>query len=87
MKATKAQLAENRSLRDLGLAAALSASGLTPRLEDHNGVIHFVFSGEPGKLQQLEDQYWTGTLKLPVREAFQHLRTLKDRLYAAKGSL
>lgn len=73
-------------IRDLGLAAALSTSGWPMRLEGKEGVIHFVFQGNPEKFEQIENEYWSGSLELPARDAFQNLRLLKDRLYAAKGS-
>jgi len=74
------------SIRDLGFAAALSTSGWPMRLEGKEGVVHFVFQGIPEKFERMESDYWSGKLELSARDAFQNLRLLKDRLYAAKGS-
>jgi len=77
---------ETVSHRDIYLSASMTASGFIPMLQDRSGVVYFTFHGDATKLKAIEEAYWAGTLKLPVRQAFENLRTLKDRLYAAKGS-
>ena len=73
-----------RTFRDLGVSTALSASGFPAQLDNRNGVVVFCFSGDPDQLDRIEREYWSGALKLSVRDVVMSQRVLKDRLYAQK---
>lgn len=71
-------------VRDLGFASALSATGWPVHLEDHKGIIHFLFDGDAQRFADIERSYWSGELKLPARDLIAHQKMLKDAIYSIK---
>lgn len=82
--ATPTKTPVSKAVRDTGLAAALSTLGWPARLEDRGGTIFFLFESDPKKFAELEDDYWSGRLKLSARDLIANQKMLKDRLYALK---
>lgn len=81
---TRARIVDTR-IKDVGLTASIIVDkGWPVRLVDENGTIYFVFSVDPEKLNEVQEQYWNGTLKLPARDLLLQHRLLKDRLYGMK---
>jgi hypothetical protein len=82
---TKTHPGEQFAIRDLGLAAALAASGWPVQLEDRGGTVYFIFQGDSEKFKEFEDSYWSGRMKLPAKDLLMSHRSLKDRLYSLKS--
>lgn len=74
---------EDYKTSDLGVAAALYATGL--KLENidktnvSRAVFHFVSNGD---IHAIVSTYWDGSLKLPARGYYASIKELKARLYA-----
>jgi hypothetical protein len=71
-------------VRDLGLAAAIAASGFPFRLESQNGTFRFIFTADHEKLAKLQSDYFSGELRLPARDVISHQKILKDAIFAAR---
>lgn len=73
------------SIRDLGLAAALVASGFG--IDDTNrdalGRTYFIFQ-ETTALDEAVNGYFSNNLQVVARRYFDSIKMLKDRIYADK---
>ena len=74
-----------RGVRDIGVAASIAAATGRPfRLEMRDGGYSFVFDIAAKEIDTLQEQYFSGELKLAARDVISFQKVLKDAIYAAK---
>ena len=71
------------STYDLGLAAALMASGFGANVVPDPTVTKKEFTFEDSaKLQKVINAFWQDTLKVPAQKYFVCIKALKNRIYS-----